>query len=243
VDSSGNINGVGPGTSPLSSSASAFFLKPVTLLGAASDLAQHFSYWKLHTLVVKYVPLIRPVQTAIATPVYPGIGVIAFSDDPTRIQSTPTAGSLIQDSRVGCQFAFDKPFTLTYTPVGVAGKWLSTSLSSGSVDPGVMRQCSAGMLTYATTTASSFVSGAVGRIMFQYDISFLGSACNSLPTLSLTESKTEAKQEALAKLPGVGEEKKELIPVALTRFSRADVAAVVAILEQLESKTESKPGS
>jgi hypothetical protein len=171
-------------------------------LGWIIDLAAHFAYWKLHRLRLVYKPrFVSPAATA-AAPASAGMLLVGVVDDPARL---PTSGFNIMELRSAGEYDLSRPFALDYIPTGRAADWLWCDRENSLTNSNI-RQVDAGVLVFNSSIASSFVSGTIGMMYWEFDVSFKGASLYQAPTLALSagEEKKEVSSKGVATQVGAG---------------------------------------
>jgi hypothetical protein len=226
-----------------------FFLRPLNM-GVLADVAQHFEYWRLLAFEIAYEPVFRPVSTS-ATAVAPGVLMLAYTDDPDRAPgSAPSTGQLV-DSKNVIERSLDEAFVWRVFPKSQFAR-LSTSqgtnVTSGSPD---FRTSTAGFVTFATSIASTFVSGTIGRLRMKYWVSLSGSN-PLLQTLSLLRDDSlvpgERKVAGEVKVASLRKEEPDYVVLASQRTTSRSTAdlreqELVDYKSQLGSAARAKLGA
>jgi hypothetical protein len=190
VDGSGLVNGFGGFTAGASG---AFLFKPLNL-GALLDVATHFEYWRLLAFQLDYEPLFRPISTAAST-VISGTCMFAYCDDPDKVPASGLSTGQLVDTRNCIERPLDEAFTWFVRPKPLFRRLATSAGQTSSGTSLDYRTSTAGFLTFASSIASTFTSGSIGRIKLKIWVSLSGSNPMN-QTLTLASDAVELKRRA-----------------------------------------------
>jgi len=216
-------------------------------MGTLADIATHYAYWRLNSFTLKYVPALQLVESGNITTNVAGTAMIAYGSDPDRApQSAPSTGQLV-DCQYMKEFNLCRAFSWT-VKVKSFIPWLESTHGSTFAATTSFRSDTAGFLTFASSTASTLVSGVVGRIMISYDVQLKnGDGFGATPTLEETKDDVLAfEQIAKHRAPTVTDISIKNVPVENKGESKgsaplkkaAETTGIGSLLDDIDDEDE-----